>query len=143
MTKAAAPGDTVHVHYTGKLDDGTVFDSSRKREPLEFTIGAGGILPGFEEAVTGLEPGQTASAHIPAAEGYGERDDQRVINVPREQLPAGMEPQIGQKLQMKGDGGQTMVVTVTQTNDEAITLDANHPLAGKDLSFEIELVSIE
>ncbi len=143
MAQAAAQGDTVKVHYTGTLDDGTVFDSSRQRGPLEFTLGEGQILPKFEQAVTGLEPGQSAQTKIPAAEAYGERQEDRVVEFPREKLPEGMEPQVGQKLQMQGEGGQTTVVTVTDTSAEKIILDANHPLAGQDLSFEIELVEIE
>ena len=142
MAQAATQGDTVKVHYTGTLEDGTVFDSSRQRGPLEFTIGEGQILPKFEQAVTGLEPGQTAQTTIVAAEAYGERQEERVVAFPREKLPEGMEPQVGQKLQMQGEGGQTTVVTVTDTSDDQITLDANHPLAGQDLSFEIELVEI-
>lgn len=138
----AAKGDTVKVHYTGKLADGTVFDSSRQREPIEFTLGEGQLLRGFENAVEGLEPGQSTTTDLPAAEAYGERNEQQVINVPAEQLPENLDPEVGQRLQMQTDAGQTVVVTVTDARDDGITLDANHPLAGKDLSFEIELVEI-
>jgi len=142
MAQPAAEGDTVKVHYTGTLDDGTVFDSSRQRGPLEFTIGEGQILPKFEQAVTGLEPGQTTETRIEAAEAYGQRQEDRIVEFPREKLPEGLEPEVGQKLQMQTESGQTTVVTVADTAEQTITLDANHPLAGQDLSFEIELVEI-
>jgi len=142
MAQPAAEGDTVKVHYTGTLDDGTVFDSSRQRGPLEFTIGEGQILPKFEQAVTGLEPGQTTETRIEAAEAYGQRQEDRIVEFPREKLPEGLEPEVGQKLQMQTESGQTTVVTVAETAEQTITLDANHPLAGQDLSFEIELVEI-
>jgi peptidylprolyl isomerase len=142
MAQPAAQGDTVKVHYTGTLDDGTVFDSSRQRGPLEFTIGQGQILPKFEQAVTGLEPGQTTETRIEAAEAYGQRQEDRIVEFPREKLPEGLEPEVGQKLQMQTESGQTTVVTVTDKAEQTITLDANHPLAGQDLSFEIELVEI-
>jgi len=142
MAQPAAEGDTVKVHYTGTLDDGTVFDSSRQRGPLEFTIGEGQILPKFEQAVTGLEPGQTTETRIEAAEAYGQRQEDRIVEFPREKLPEGLDPEVGQKLQMQTESGQTTVVTVADTAEQTITLDANHPLAGQDLSFEIELVEI-
>ena len=138
----AKQGDTVKVHYTGTLTDGTVFDSSRERDPLEFQVGAGQILPGFEKAVEGLEPGETTSTTIPAAEAYGERNDEAIIQVDRTQLPEGLNPQVGQQLQMQQPNGQPIAVRVTNVTDKDITLDANHPLAGKDLAFEIELVAV-
>lgn len=141
MTQAAK-GDTVKVHYTGKLQDGSVFDSSQDRGPLEFTLGEGKLLPKFEQAVEGLEPGQSTTAAIPAAEAYGERNEQQVFQVPREQLPQDFNAEVGQRLRVQSDQGQSLIVTVTDLRDDGITLDANHPLAGKDLAFEIELVEI-
>lgn len=138
----AAKGDTVKVHYTGKLADGSVFDSSQQRGPLEFTLGQGQLLSGFEQAVEGMQVGQSTTAQIAAADAYGERDEQQVIQVPREQLPQDLNPEVGQRLRMQGQNGQDLVVNVTAVNEAAITLDANHPLAGEDLTFEIELVEI-
>ena len=138
----AKPGDTVKVHYTGKLEDGMVFDSSAEREPMEFIIGEGQIIPGFEEAVIGLEPGNSTTTTVPPEKGYGPRRDELVVSVERAQLPEDMDPQVGQRLQSEQEDGQTIAFTVTETAEESITLDANHPLAGKDLVFEIELVEI-
>jgi len=135
-------GDTVNVHYTGKLDDGTVFDSSSGRDPLQFTMGGGQIIPGFEEAVSGLNPGESKTVRIPAQEAYGPHYPDMVMEVPRTELPEGMEPQIGDQLQMESDDGETVIVTITEAKESSITLDANHPLAGEDLTFEIELVEI-
>ncbi|RME11500.1 MAG: peptidylprolyl isomerase [Ardenticatenia bacterium] len=135
-------GDTVRVHYTGKLDDGTVFDSSEGREPLEFTVGAEQVIPGFEQAVEGMEEGETRSVTIPANEAYGEHREDLVVVIPRNQLPPDIEPEIGMQLQVREPTGQSFVVTVTAFDDETVTLDANHPLAGKDLTFDIEVVEI-
>ncbi len=140
---AAKEGDTVKVHYTGKLEDGTVFDSSQGRDPMEFTLGQGQLIPGFEKAVMGLEPGQTTSTDIPSEEAYGPRRDELMMEVAKTQFPDDLTPEIGQQLQMRrGDTGQPMRVTVASIGDETVTLDANHPLAGKNLSFDIELVAI-
>lgn len=139
----AAEGDVVRVHYTGTLvEDGSVFDSSRERDPLEFTIGEGQLLPGFESAVDGLEPGQSTTVQIPAAEGYGEHHADRVVEVQRSELPDNLDPQVGQQYHVKGEGQQSLVVWVTALTETSVTLDGNHPLARKDLSFEIELVEI-
>ena len=138
----AKQGDVVKVHYTGKLEDGMVFDSSAEREPMEFIIGEGQIIPGFEEAVIGLEPGNSTTTTVPPEKGYGPRRDELVVSVERAQLPEDMDPQVGQRLQSEQEDGQTIAFTVTETAEESITLDANHPLAGKDLTFEIELVEI-
>lgn len=138
----ARSGDTVKVHYTGKLEDGTVFDSSRGRDPLEFQLGAGQVIPGFEEAVAGMKPGEEKSVTIPADEAYGPRRDEMVVKVDREQFPDHIEPQPGQQLQMV-QNGQAMVVTVQDVSEENVILDANHPLAGKDLNFDLELVKID
>lgn len=142
MSKAKE-GDTVFVHYTGKLDDDTVFDSSRDREPLSFAIGEGKVIPGFEEQVVGMEPGETKTITIDAAEAYGPYREDQVIVVERERLPDEIEPQVGQQLQVQQTDGSTAVVAITDVSDDKVTLDANHPLAGKDLIFDLELVKVE
>ncbi|NVJ85834.1 MAG: peptidylprolyl isomerase [Algoriphagus sp.] len=138
----AKKGDTVAVHYTGKLEDGSVFDSSVNRQPLGFTLGDGNMIKGFDEAVHGMEVGDKKTVTIPAAEAYGERRDDMMIDVPRAQVPANINPEVGMQLTLQGGNGQPMPVTVTFVDEEKITLDANHQLAGKDLIFEIELVTI-
>jgi peptidylprolyl isomerase len=138
---AAQSGDTVRVHYTGTLGDGSVFDSSREREPLEFQLGTGQVIPGFETAVTGLEPGQERRVTIPSDQAYGPRRDEMIVTVGREVFPPSIDPQVGQMLQMS-QGDQALRVTVTDVSDAGVTLDANHPLAGQDLTFDIELVEI-
>lgn len=135
-------GDTVKVHYTGKLKDGTVFDSSESRDPLEFTLGQGQLIPGFEKAVIGLTTGDKTTANIPVDEAYGERREDLEINVERSQLPEDIEPSVGMQLQLNQPNGQPVPVTVTDIGEENVTLDANHPLAGEDLIFDIELVEI-
>ena len=132
-------GDTVKVHYTGTLADGTVFDSSLEREPLEFTLGAGQLIPGFEKTVLGMSAGESRTVTIPAEEAYGPYREEMVLEVPRTQLPADMQPQVGMQLQVGEEQGEGMVVQITQVSDTNITLDANHPLAGKDLTFNIQL----
>ncbi len=134
-------GDRVKVHYTGTLNDGSVFDSSEGREPLEFTLGEGSMIPGFEKAVNGMNVGETRKVTIPADEAYGQRRDEMTMKVSREQLPPDMSPSVGDKLQMTNSRRQTIPVTVTEVSDSSITIDANHELAGKDLTFEIRLVS--
>ncbi|NNF51813.1 MAG: peptidylprolyl isomerase [Gammaproteobacteria bacterium] len=137
----AKSGDTVKVHYRGTLEDGTVFDSSEGRDPLEFDIGSGQLIPGFEAAVDGMAAGETSSISISSTEAYGPHREEMVMEVPRTQLPAEMEPKIGMQLQA-GQGDEQFVVTITEVQEETVTLDANHPLAGKDLNFEITLVEI-
>lgn len=137
----AQTGDTVRVHYTGRLGEGEVFDSSQGRDPLEFTVGGGQVIAGFDEAVTGMAPGDEKTVVIPAEQAYGPRRDEMTGEVPRAQFPPDIEPQVGQQLQMK-QAGQDFVVTVTEVSDETVRLDANHPLAGKDLTFDLELVEI-
>ncbi len=138
----AQSGDTVKVHYTGKLNDGTVFDSSEGREPLSFTLGSQQVIPGFEEAVIGMATGESATIEIPSDKAYGPRQDQMIVKVERSQMPADLNPQIDQKLQVQQPDGNTMVVTVVEMDEQSVTLDANHPLAGKDLTFDIQLVEI-
>ena len=139
----AASGDTVKVHYTGKLDDGTVFDSSREREPLEFTLDEGQIIPGFEEAVVGLEQGDETTVEIPPEKAYGPHQEDAVMEFPLEQLPDEMEPEVGMQLQLQGQNGQAFPARVVEVGDDTVTLDANHPLAGETRTFEIELVEVE
>lgn len=136
----AADGSKVKVHYTGTLDDGTVFDSSKEREPLEFTLGEGRVIPGFEAAVKDMEIGQSKTVTIPANEAYGQYRDDLLVPVEKQHLPKGLEPEVGQKLQMQKANGQMAIVTVTEVAEDKITIDANHPLAGKDLTFELEMV---
>lgn len=138
---AAKTGDTVRVHYTGTLDGGEVFDSSRGRDPLEFTLGAGQVIPGFEEAVAGMSMGDERRVTIPSARAYGERRDDLRVTVGRSEFPEGVEPAVGQHLEMR-QGEQRMVVRVAEIGDEEVVLDANHPLAGQNLTFDLELVEI-
>jgi peptidylprolyl isomerase len=138
----AQNGDTVHIHYTGRLDDGQVFDSSRDRDPLSFTLGEGQVIPGFEEAVRGMEPGDEKTTTIPPESAYGPRREELTMSFPREQLPDGLEPQVGQQLNMQTAEGQAFQVTVVGSDDASVQLDANHPLAGQALTFDIELVKI-
>jgi peptidylprolyl isomerase len=135
-------GDTVKIHYTGKLQDGTVFDTSEGREPLSFTIGSGQVIPGFEDAVMGMVEKETKNVRIPVDRAYGPRNEELMINVPRNQVPADIRPEEGQRLQIQGPGNQPVLVVVKEVTDEYIVLDANPPLAGEDLIFDIELLEI-
>ncbi|MBI1262711.1 MAG: peptidylprolyl isomerase [Rhizobiales bacterium] len=139
---AAASGDTVKIHYTGTLSDGSVFDSSANREPIEFAIGSQSVIPGFESAVLGMNPGDSKKVTIPSAEAYGEHDPRMVQEVPRAELPPEMQLELGMRLAARGENGQEIPLVVTALNDETVRLDANHPLAGQDLTFEITLVSV-
>ncbi len=138
----AKQGDKVKVHYTGKLKDGTVFDSSSGREPIEFTIGTGQVIPGFEEGVVGMKEGDTKTVEVPVDLGYGPRRDDLVANFKKSQFPPDITPEVGQRLQMQQPDGKAVQVTVTDIGDEEVTLDANHPLAGEDLTFEVELIEV-
>lgn len=138
----AKKGDKVKVHYTGKLTDGTVFDSSENRDPLEFTLGEGRMIPGFEEAVYGMKVGDKKSADIASAEAYGDKRDDMMIEVPNDKLPEDIKPEVGMQLSMQQPDGQPVPVQIAEVHDNHIVLDANHPLAGKDLVFDIELVEI-
>lgn len=135
-------GNTVKVHYTGTLDDGTVFDTSREREPLEFTLGNGQLIPGFEKAVIGMEVGESTEVSIESDDAYGERRDDLELDVSMSDLPDDIDPQVGMQLQMQQQDGNAIPVQITEVKDESVTLDANHPLAGQDLNFEIELIEI-
>ena len=138
----AKSGDTVKIHYTGTLDDGTEFDSSAGRDPLEFELGGGQVIPGFDNAVEGMAVGDNKSVRLEAEEAYGPRHDQLVQDVPRSALPEELTPEVGMALQSESPDGQVMVLTVTAVAEESITVDGNHPLAGQALSFDIELVEI-
>ncbi|HMB41846.1 MAG TPA: peptidylprolyl isomerase [Balneolaceae bacterium] len=133
-------GDTVKVNYTGTLKNGEVFDSSEGKEPLEFTLGEGQLIPGFEKAVIGMAVGDSAKIDIPSDEAYGEEREDLIINVPKDQLPDDVTPQVGMQLQVNQGNGQPIPVRIKEVGETELTLDANHPLAGQDLSFEIELV---
>ncbi len=135
-------GDTVMVHYTGKLSDGTIFDDSTNRDPLQFTIGEGEIIPGFEQAVVGMNPGESKTEKIPVEQAYGPHRSEMVLEVDRNQMPPELQLEAGQQLQIQPAPGQMMPVVVTYVSDEKVTLDANHPLAGEDLVFDIQLVEI-
>jgi len=139
MTEAKR-GDNVKVHYTGKLADGTVFDSSEGRDPLEFAIGSGQVIQGFDEAVVGMSVGEKKDVLIPVDKAYGEKNDEMVIQAPIEQVPPDLNPEVGMQLEMGGANGELLRVVVVEITDTHITLDANPPLAGKELNFSIELV---
>ncbi len=138
----AKQGDTVNVHYTGQLDNGTVFDTSRSRHPLQFTIGKGQVIAGFEQAVVGMKSGESKTVIIPVDQAYGQRRQDMIITMERNQLPPDINPNIGQRLELTQMDDHNVLVTVAAVTDTNLTLDANHPLAGKDLTFHIELIGI-
>ena len=135
--------DTVRVHYTGKLADGTVFDASDGREPLEFTLGEGVLITGFEHAVLGMNPGEEKSVTIPAAQAYGERRPELVVSVDRSQYPGDTDPVLGQQVKINQQDGSDLIAVVTAFDETTVTLDGNHHLGGQDLTFNIELVEIK
>jgi peptidylprolyl isomerase len=139
----AKRGDTVKVHYTGTLDDGTEFDSSRGGDPLSFTLGGGNIIPGFERAIEGMETGESRTVTIPAEEAYGARRNELVQDLPRSAIPDDIELNRGLVLHAEGPGGETLVFTVAAFDEGTVTVDGNHPLAGRDLTFALELVEVE
>jgi peptidylprolyl isomerase len=141
--KVAKGGDTVKVHYTGKLEDGTIFDSSRDRGPFELTIGSGNAIPGFENSIVGMAIGDTKTITITPKEAYGPRRDELVMTVSKDEFPPNITPSVGQQLQMKHPSGNIVSVTITDVMQDSVTFDANHPLAGKTLIFEIELIEIK
>ncbi|NJL44997.1 MAG: peptidylprolyl isomerase [Leptolyngbyaceae cyanobacterium SM2_3_12] len=142
MTQAKL-GDSVSIHYTGKLEDGTVFDSSRDRDPLQFDLGGGQVIPGFEAAVVGMAPGESKTEVINPEQAYGSHRDEMVMVVERQQIPADIPLDLGQQLQLRGPEGQLVPVLITDLSEAQVTLDANHPLAGETLIFDIELVDIQ
>ncbi|MFC1938212.1 peptidylprolyl isomerase [Chloroflexota bacterium] len=139
----AKTGDTVKVHYAGTLKDGSVFDTSLDREPLEFTIGQGQLILGFEQAVIGMTVGEFKTVNIPADQAYGPHNNELISVIDRDNLPEGMNPEVGQQLQAQQPDGQTRVFIVIDISETSITVDANYPLAGEDLTFEIELIEIK
>ncbi len=142
MTQAQT-GNKVKVHYSGTLDDGTVFDSSREKDPLEFILGQGSVIPGFENAVIGMDEGDTKNFTLSPDEAYGEYRDDLIAVVSKDQLPPSIDPQIGMVLQASAQDGTVTNVLVSNVDESNVTLDGNHPLAGKQLNFEIELVEVD
>ncbi len=139
---AAKQGDTVQLHYKGTLDDGSVFDSSEGREPLEFTVGSGQIIPGLDVAIPGMKVGEEKTVRIAPEDAYGPVDPDAQQSVPRASIPPSVQLEAGLRLQAQSQNGQTMTVVVVEFDDETVVLDGNHPLAGKALTFEIELTGI-
>ncbi len=136
-------GDTIKVHYHGKLVDGTTFDSSEGREPLEFEVGSGMVIPGFDDGVTGMAVGDKKTVQIPADEAYGPKQEDMIMEFPKEKFPAEMVPEVGMQLNMNNGQGQSFPVVIVEVLDEVVVLDANHPLAGQDLIFDLELIEIK
>jgi len=135
-------GDTIKIHYRGTLDDGTVFDSSEGREPLQFEVGSGMVIPGFDNGVLGMTIGQKKTINIPVEEAYGPVQDEMFMEFPIDRFPADMKPEVGMSLNMSNGSGQAIPVVIAEVLDEVVVLDANHPLAGEDLTFDLELVEI-
>lgn len=141
MTQAKS-GDTVKIHYNGTLEDGTVFDTSSERGPIEFTIGQGRVIPGVEAAIMGMAEGEQKTVTLQPEDAYGPHRDDLIVRVSRNEMPPEIEPQVGLRLQASSQDGATTEVTITDVQEDEITLDANHPLAGKPLNFDITLVEI-
>lgn len=136
-------GDTVKVHYHGKLTDGTTFDSSEGREPLEFEVGSGNVIAGFDSGVTGMQVGEKKTVNIPVDEAYGQVQDDLLMEFPLDRFPADMQPEVGMQLNMSNGAGQNFPVVIREVRETSVVLDANHPLAGQDLTFDLELVEIK
>lgn len=136
-------GDTVKVHYHGKLTDGTTFDSSEGREPLEFEVGSGNVIAGFDSGVTGMQVGEKKTINIPVDEAYGQKQEDLYMEFPIDRFPSDMQPEVGMQLNMSNGSGQNFPVVITEVRQDAVVLDANHPLAGEDLTFDLELVEIK
>ena len=141
MTQAKN-GDVVAVHFTGRLSDGTIFDTSEGSDPLSFTLGSGQVIAGFEEAALGMAEGDSKTVTIPEEKVYGSYDTEKIINFPADRMPQDIQPEVGMQLQLQGQDGQPVIVRVTEITEEHVKLDANPPLAGKELVFDIELVTI-
>ena len=135
-------GDTVKVHYLGRRTDGSTFDSSEGREPLEFEVGSGMVIKGFDDGVLGMVVGDKKTLNIPAEDAYGDRNDEMLVEFPKEQFPEDLVPAVGLELNMTNGSGQVIPVVITEVNEDTVMLDANHPLAGETLVFDIELVEI-
>jgi peptidylprolyl isomerase len=142
QTSQATPGDTVMFHYTGSLKDGTVFDSSSGRDPLQVTLGSGQVIRGVDEALVGMAPGEEKTVTVAADEAYGPRRPELLHEVQREAIPPEVDLEVGKQLEGRDTSGQRLRLTVVDVADEKVTLDANHPLAGQDLQFELQLVEI-
>lgn len=138
----AKSGDAVRIHYKGRLHDGTVFDSSEGREPLAFTLGSGQVIPGFDSGVEGMEVGELKTIEIPCAAAYGPADPNAIVQVAIDDFPESVAPEVGLPLQLGMEDGGSLQVVISDVSDENVTLDANHPLAGKDLIFDLELVEL-
>lgn len=143
MSKEVKLNDSIKVHYTGRIETGDIFDSSVERDPLAFTVGEGNLLKGFEDAVVGMKINDSKEIHIPFAEGYGELRPDLIAKVEKKNLSPEITPTVGMELMSKYPDGQEVVVRIVEVEEESITVDANHPLAGQDLTFEITLVEIE
>ena len=141
--KDAQAGDLVSVHYTGKLVNGEVFDSSRDRDPLEFTLGNRKLLTGFEEGVVGMKPGESKSVTLKPAEAFGDRREDLVVELPKDEFPEHIDPSVGLQLEMKNPSGANLTVVITEVGENSVTLDGNHPMAGKTVVFDIELLEIK
>ncbi len=135
-------GDKVRVNYDGKLRSGETFDSSKGREPLEFTVGTGQVIKGFDDGVLGMKPGDKKTVEIPVDHAYGEKNEDMIIEFPKTQFPEDMNPEVGQQLMMSNGSGQSFPVVIKEVKEETVILDANHHLAGQELIFDIELVEI-
>ena len=135
-------GQTVTVAYTAKLEDGTVFDATEEQQPLQFTMGEANLIPGFEQAVRTMSPGEEKTVTIPPDKGFGERLEQNIVTLKPEQIPDDIDVEVGQRLELRQQDGGTVPVTVTHVSEEQVTLDGNHPLAGQTLVFEIKLLQV-
>lgn len=135
-------GDKVKVHYHGRLTDGETFDTSEGRDPLEFTVGTGQVIKGFDDALIDMKEGDKKTVNIPVADAYGDRREDMVVEYPKQEFPEEMKPEVGMQLNMSDQQGNNFPVVITEIKDEVVILDANHPLAGKDLIFDLEVVSI-
>ncbi len=139
---SAKKGDKVKIHYSGRLANGTVFDSSEGKTPLEFSIGSNQVIPGFENGVEGMTVGEKKTVDIPKEEAYGDYREDLIVNFGKDQIPPDINPEVGQQYQMMQENGQPIIVTVREVQEDSVVLDANHPLAGQDLTFDLELVEI-
>jgi len=135
-------GDKVKVHYHGRLTDGTTFDSSEGREPLEFEVGGGSVIKGFDDGVMGMAVGDKKTVRINSGDAYGDKNPDMLVEFPKDQFPEDMKPEVGMRLNMTNGNGQVIPVTIVEVKESTVVLDANHPLAGEDLIFDIEVVSI-
>lgn len=143
MCDGIKQGDRVKIHYSGRLEDGSLFDSSREREPLEFEVGSGQIIPGLEEGLVGMSVGDRKTVTITPEQGYGPYNEKLVLEIPLDKLPEGLEPKAGMRLQMVDKNDRSLPVVIRDVGEKGISVDANHPLAGKDLTFDVEILTIE